>query len=195
MYVLSVDPPQAAAGLFDKSKRRAFLASCVAHVLHDGYTDLIYVMLPIWQTQFAIGYAWLAVIRALYLGSLAGLRVPANRLAERFGDKAVLMMGTATAAIGYGLAGLSGSLFGLGATLSLAGAGSSTLHPIGSGIVSRIYGRSARGPLGIYNFAGDLGKAALPGATSRFPGTRCFGRSPDGSGYRHFNRNFVTERS
>jgi MFS transporter, FSR family, fosmidomycin resistance protein len=144
---------------------------------------------------FGIGYAWLAVIRALYLGSLAGLQVPANRLAERFGDKAVLMMGTATAAIGYGLAGLSGSLFGLGAALSLAGAGSSTQHPIGSGIVSRVYGRSARGPLGIYNFAGDLGKAALPGATSRFPGTRCFGRSPDGSGYRHFNRNFVTERS
>jgi MFS transporter, FSR family, fosmidomycin resistance protein len=140
--------------------------SCVAHVLHDGYTDLIYVMLPIWQTQFGISYAWLAVIRALYLGSLAGLQLPANRLAERFGDKATLVLGTATAAIGYGLAGLSGSLFGLGLALTLAGAGSSTQHPIGSGIVSRFYDRSARGPLGVYNFAGDLGKAALPGITS-----------------------------
>jgi MFS transporter, FSR family, fosmidomycin resistance protein len=195
MEVACVDTPKAFADPHDRTNRRAFLASCVAHALHDGYTDLIYVMLPIWQTQFGIGYAWLAVVRALYLGSLAGLQVPANRLAERFGDKAVLVLGTATAAIGYGLAGLSGSLFGLGAALSLAGAGSSTQHPIGSGIVSRVYGRSARGPLGIYNFAGDLGKAALPGATSRFPGTRCFGRSPDGSGYRHFNRNFVTERS
>jgi len=64
------------------------------------------------------------------------------------------------------MAGLSGSILGLGVALSLAGAGSSSQHPIGSGIVSRTYGASARGPLGVYNFAGDLGKAALPGATS-----------------------------
>ena len=32
------------------------------HVLHDGYTDLIYIMLTIWQTQFGIGYAWLGVM-------------------------------------------------------------------------------------------------------------------------------------
>jgi MFS transporter, FSR family, fosmidomycin resistance protein len=152
--------------LVGRSARRAFLGTCVAHVLHDGYTDLIYVMLPIWQTQFGIGYAWLAVIRALYLGSLAGLQVPANRLAERFGDKTILVSGTALAAFGYGLAGLSGSILGLGAALSVAGVGSSSQHPIGSGIVSRLYGSSARGPLGVYNFAGDLGKAALPGATS-----------------------------
>lgn len=113
MYASSVDPSKTKANLFDQAKKRAFVASCVAHVLHDGYTDLIYVLLPIWQTQFGIGYAWLAVIRALYLGSLAGL---------------------------------SGSLFGLGAALILAGAGSSTQHPIGSGTVSRVYGRLARGP-------------------------------------------------
>jgi MFS transporter, FSR family, fosmidomycin resistance protein len=107
-----------------------------------------------------------AVIRALYLGSLAGLQLPANRLAERFGDKVILVLGTATAAGGYGLAGLSGSLFGLGLALTVAGAGSSTQHPIGSGIVSRLYHRAARGPLGVYNFAGDLGKAELPIATS-----------------------------
>ncbi|MBV9876040.1 MAG: hypothetical protein JO025_15030 [Verrucomicrobia bacterium] len=100
MYASSVDPSKTSANLFDQAKKRAFLASCVAHVLHDGYTDLIYVLLPIWQTQFAIGYAWLAVVRALYLGSLAGLQVPANRLAERFGDKIVLIVGTTTAAIG-----------------------------------------------------------------------------------------------
>jgi FSR family fosmidomycin resistance protein-like MFS transporter len=50
--------------------------------------------------------------------------------------------------------------------LILAGSGSSTQHPIGSGIVSRAFGQSARAPLGIYNFAGDLGKAVLPGGTS-----------------------------
>src|SRR5262249_24968777 len=32
--------------------------------------------------------------------------------------------------------------------------------------VSRAYGTAARGPLGIYNFSGDLGKAAIPALTS-----------------------------
>jgi hypothetical protein len=68
-----------ASGELHQVKRRAFLTSCVAHVLHDGYTDLIYIILPIWQTQFGIGFAWLGVMRALYLGSLAGLQLPANR--------------------------------------------------------------------------------------------------------------------
>jgi FSR family fosmidomycin resistance protein-like MFS transporter len=50
--------------------------------------------------------------------------------------------------------------------LAIAGCGSSTHHPIASGMVSRSYGAQARGPLGVYNFAGDLGKSALPAAIS-----------------------------
>jgi MFS transporter, FSR family, fosmidomycin resistance protein len=166
MHVSNVNLSQPAVGELHQVKRRAFVTSCVAHVLHDGYTDLIYIMLPIWQTQYGIGYAWLGIMRALYLGSLAGLQLPATRLAERFSDKPVLVLGTATAALGYGIAGSSGSLLTLGLALALAGAGSSTQHPIGSGMVSRFYHRSARGPSGVYNFAGDIGKAVLPGATS-----------------------------
>jgi MFS transporter, FSR family, fosmidomycin resistance protein len=150
----------------ENTGRRALMAACVAHFLHDGYTDLIYVMLPIWQTQFRVGYGCLAIIRALYLGTTAGLQLPANALAERFGGKVILIFGTIIAATGYGLAGLSDGLLGLCAALVLAGSGSSTQHPIGSGIVSRAFGQSARGPLGIYNFAGDLGKAMIPGGTS-----------------------------
>jgi MFS family permease len=35
-------------------------------------------------------------------------------------------------------------------------------HPRASELVTRSYGSESRGALGIYNFAGDLGKAALP---------------------------------
>ncbi|MGZ6099363.1 MAG: hypothetical protein ACXWLL_13285, partial [Myxococcaceae bacterium] len=55
---------------------------------------------------------------------------------------------------------------GLCFALLLAGAGGSVQHPIGAGAVSRAYGTGARGPLGIYNFSGDLGKAAVPAAIS-----------------------------
>jgi len=65
-------------------------------------------------------------------------------------------------ATGYALAGLSGGLVGLCASLALAGTGGSTQHPLASAAVSRAFGDKARGPLGTYNFAGDLGKATLP---------------------------------
>jgi MFS family permease len=147
-------------------RRRALWSACVAHALHDGYTDLIYVLLPVWQAEFGLGYEALAILRAGYAATMAGLQWPAGRLAERYGGRAVLIAGTALAALGYALAGLSGSLFGLCAALALSGGGSSTQHPIASGSVSRAYGKTARGPLGIYNFSGDLGKATFPAAVS-----------------------------
>jgi MFS family permease len=125
---------------------------------------MIYVLLPIWQAEFALTYGVLALLRGLYAGTMAGLQISAGSLARRFGGKAVLATGTALAAGGYCIAGFTGSLFGLCAALMLSGAGSSTQHPIASAAVSRAYGANARGPLGIYNFSGDLGKAALPAA-------------------------------
>jgi MFS family permease len=78
----------------------------------------------------------------------------------------VLTVGTALAAIGYGLAGFSTGLVGLSLALALSGMGSSTQHPLASAAVARAYGNQARGPLGIYNFGGDVGKAALPAVLS-----------------------------
>ena len=36
-------------------ERRALSVACGAHALHDGYTDLLCVMLPLWQAEFGIG--------------------------------------------------------------------------------------------------------------------------------------------
>ncbi|MGI4945682.1 MAG: MFS transporter, partial [Janthinobacterium lividum] len=118
--------------------------------------------LPVWQAEFALGFGALAALRGLYAGTMAVLQIPAGRLAGRLGGRAVLVAGTLLSALGYALAGFSGGLLGLCAALALSGAGSATQHPLASAAVSHVYGAEARGPLGIYNFAGDLGKAALP---------------------------------
>jgi len=55
---------------------------------------------------------------------------------------------------------------GLCVALTLSGCGSSTQHPIASAAISHAYGKDARRPLGIYNFSGDLGKAAIPASVS-----------------------------
>lgn len=136
------------------------------HALHDGFTDLIYILLPIWQAEFGLGYGLLALLRGLYSGAMAGLQIPVGRMAERIDGKILLMLGTAVSALAYFLAGLSGGVLTLALALVLSGAGSSTQHPLASAAVSRAYGRAARGPLGIYNFSGDLGKAAIPAVAS-----------------------------
>jgi MFS transporter, FSR family, fosmidomycin resistance protein len=146
--------------------RRTLMTTGLNHALHDGYTDLIYILLPVWQTEFALSYGLLALMRGLYSGTMAGLQIPAGRIAERIDGKFVLILGTALSALGYVCAGLSGGVLALALALALSGAGSSTQHPIASAAVSRAYGRAARGPLGVYNFTGDLGKAAIPALTS-----------------------------
>jgi hypothetical protein len=71
--------------------------ACGAHVLHDGYTDLFYVLLPIWQAECGLGYAEIGALRALYGGSMASFQVPAGIIAERLGGPLILGLGTALA--------------------------------------------------------------------------------------------------
>jgi MFS transporter, FSR family, fosmidomycin resistance protein len=141
--------------------------ACGAHALHDGFTDTLYLLLPLWQAQFALSYAAIGLLRALYAGAMAGFQVPAAKLAQRTGGAKVLAGGTAVAALAYLLLGASTSVALLALALVLGGIGSSTQHPIASSLVATAYeGPRSRGALGIYNFAGDLGKMALPSITA-----------------------------
>ena len=143
-------------------QRRSLLGACLAHALHDGYTDLLYVVLPLWQREFGLSYAGLALIRCLYSGTMGGLQIPANRLTLGLGGRRTLTWGTVIAAGGFLLMGFPAGLAVLCAGLTLAGLGASVQHPKASLLVSQAYGAAARHPLGLYNFAGDLGKSLFP---------------------------------
>ena len=141
--------------------------ACGAHALHDGYTDLIYVMLPIWQAEFGLSYAAIGLLRGVFAGTMAGFQIPAGLLSERLGTPLVLAAGTALAGLGYCLAPFVGSYPALIAILLIAGLGASTQHPLASALVARAFaGTRSLAALGTYNFAGDLGKMALPAAAS-----------------------------
>jgi MFS family permease len=141
--------------------------ACGAHALHDGYTDLIYVMLPIWQSEFGLGYAALGLMKTVFSGTLAGLQIPSSMLAERLGAPLVLALGTALAGIGYCLAGLSHGVVMLVAALFVGGLGASTQHPLGSSLIAQAFaGKRSLRALGTYNFAGDIGKMTVPAAAS-----------------------------
>ncbi|MGA8443532.1 MAG: MFS transporter [Candidatus Sulfotelmatobacter sp.] len=131
-------------------------------MLHDGYTDQLYALLPVWQSEFGLSYSGLAVVRALYYGTMGALQVPGNKLIARLGTRASLTLATFVAAAGYLMMALPCRFSGLCIALVLAGIGSSVQHPRASLLVTNTYGDASRGPLGIYNFSGDLGKATFP---------------------------------
>jgi MFS family permease len=155
------------ADLLNCNRIRVLWVACATHALHDGFTDMLYLLLPIWQAEFTLGYAAIGILRALYAGAMAGLQVPAANLVQRVGGAGMLAAGTAVAAVAYLFLGASSSVAMLAAALILGGIGSSTQHPIASNLVATAYeGPRSRGALGTYNFAGDLGKMALPSITA-----------------------------
>lgn len=148
-------------------ERRAMIVACGAHALHDGFTDLIYVMLPIWQGEFGLSFAALGLMKTVFSGTLAGFQVPSGFLAERFGARIVLALGTALVGLGYMFGGLSLGVVTLIVALFVGGLGASTQHPLGSALIAQAFaGARSRAALGTYNFAGDLGKMSVPALAS-----------------------------
>lgn len=148
-------------------ERRALAVACGAHALHDGYTDLVYVMLPIWKDQFGISLADVGLLRTCFSGTLAALQIPSGLISERLGTALVLALGTALVGFGYCVAGMSVGFVTLIVALLIGGAGASVQHPLASALVARAFsGPRSLKALGTYNFAGDIGKMTLPAAAS-----------------------------
>ncbi len=164
---LSLEKFAGLSSRMSSEQRRAALVAGVAHALHDGYTDLIYIVLPLWQAEFGLTYAALGLLRSMFAGTMASLQIPAGYLSERFGPAIILALGTALAGLGYCLAGLSTGFAMLLGALLLGGIGASTQHPIASALVARAFaGTSSLKAIGTYNFAGDLGKMTVPAVLS-----------------------------
>jgi hypothetical protein len=83
------------------AQRRNLAGACLAHILHDGYTDQLYALLPVWQSQFGLSYAALALVRALYYGTMGGLQVPGDRMVAKLSPRVALALATLIAAGGY----------------------------------------------------------------------------------------------
>src|SRR5881398_2539397 len=152
-----------------KTRARAVLATASGtHFVHDGFSVILYVLLPIWAQEFRLSLAQVGLIRTAYTAAMASFQIPAGLLAERWGERRLLAAGTALTACGFitigAWAGGFASLLGL---LLIAGLGSGVQHPLSSALVSKAYETGARrAALGTYNFSGDLGKVAVPAAVA-----------------------------
>ena len=143
--------------------RGTLAASCIIHFLHDGCSDLLYVLFPVWAHDFSLSFTQVGLLRTAYSGALALFQVPAGYLAERWGEPPILAAGTFLTAVGYFCVGTAGGFVPLLVFLVIGGLGSGTQHPLSSSLVSRAYEAGRRRvAIGTYNFSGDLGKVTWP---------------------------------
>jgi len=99
------------------ARARAVLAAAsTIHFVHDGFSDILYVFLPLWASEFGLSLAQVGVIRTTYTGGMALFQIPAGFLAERWGERRLLVAGTAVTALGFVAAGWAGGFLPLTAT-------------------------------------------------------------------------------
>jgi MFS family permease len=155
-----------------KNKPRAVLgAASSIHFLHDGFSEILYVFLPLWAREFGLSFAQVGIIRSAYTGGMSLFQIPAGFLSERWGERWLLAAGTAVTACGFIAAGWAGAFVPLLVLLLAAGLGSAVQHPLSSSLVSKAYETgNRRTALGTYNFSGDVGKAGVAAAIGLLAG-------------------------
>src|SRR5580765_3847824 len=147
--------------------RRTLATCCATHTLHDGLSDVSYVLLPLLAQTFGLSLAQVGMIRSAHRVAMASFQIPAGLIAERFGERNLLAIGTLIAAVAFIALGYAPGYWTILAALFFAGVGSAVQHPLSSTIISHAYpGEGRRTALGTYNFFGDVGKFAFGGIVS-----------------------------
>ena len=143
-------------------KKRTLATCCAVHTLHDGLSDVSYVLLPLLAQTFGLSLVQVGVIRGAHRAAMAAFQIPAGLIAERFGERNLLALGTLLVGVAFLGLGYAPGFWAILVALFGAGLGSSVQHPLGSTLISRAYPHEGRrAALGTYNFAGDVGKFAF----------------------------------
>ncbi len=145
-----------------RSNRVLFSASS-CHMAHDGYSNLLYTLVPLWALAYGFSATQVGILVGCYVGAMALFQIPAGFLSERVGERVLLIAGIMLVAIAFTAIGLVEAYEGFVVLLILAGLGSGVQHPLSSSIISSAFTPERRRvALGVYNFAGDVGKASYP---------------------------------
>lgn len=149
-------------------KKKALLTGGLAHFIHDGFSDMLYVFFPIWQAQFSLTFTEIGFLKTLFSGTMAGFQVPSSSLAGRIGETRLLLLGTVLTSFSVFLYGWAPAPIILGCLLILGGLGSSVQHPLSSSLISNAYAdtEARRIALSTFNVTGDIGKLVVPAGAS-----------------------------
>jgi MFS transporter, FSR family, fosmidomycin resistance protein len=151
--------------------RSTLIACCGAHLTQDGLVALQYVLLPILAQTFSLSYAQVGLLRSVSHLAMSLLELPAGVLAERVGERKLLVVGLIGAAVGYLCVAHAWTFTFIAVGFFVAGAGAALQHSLSSSVlVRRFDGGARRKALGTYNSAGDAGKLTFTAAFSAVVG-------------------------
>jgi len=92
--IMKLAPTIATMARMSIPRWRVFGAACLAHVLHDGYSSMLYLLLPSWQRELALSLTEVGILKTVYSAAMAFGQVPAGRLGERWSERLPLAAGT-----------------------------------------------------------------------------------------------------
>src|SRR5256885_15768267 len=130
VMLMGIDRPPRYSTSTVKTRPRAVLgAASGIHFLHDGFSETLYVFLPLWAKEFGLTFAQVGLIRSAYTGGMSAFQIPAGFLAERFGERWLLAAGTLLPPPGFIPGGWGGGFPALRPLLRAAGVGFTLSHP------------------------------------------------------------------
>jgi MFS transporter, FSR family, fosmidomycin resistance protein len=149
------------------NQKSALTIGCTAHIVQDGLSATIYVLLPVLAQSFGLNYTQVGLFKGLKSLAQAVLEMCSGLVTERIGELRVIVFGLLLSGIGYaGLAFAPSALLVL-IFLFVIGAGTAFQHaPASALIISAHPTDGRRGPLGLYNSSGDVGKLVFTGCFS-----------------------------
>lgn len=134
-----------------------------AHFVNDGLSAAVTLLLPFIAADLALSYAEAGVVKSALNALISLTQLPSGLIAARTGEAMLLGLGLGWFSLSFLLVGLASGYGMLLLLMAAAGAGGGVYHPVGTAWVSRVFLGGRRGTaVGTLNFAGDLGKVALP---------------------------------
>ena len=149
-------------------QRNWILAVCSGtHAVQDGLGAALFVLVPVLAQALGLSYAQVGLIRATKAAATSLFELPSGFLAERWGERRLLVFGLASAGAGYLWLSTATGLTLVLVSLFVAGVGAAFQHALCSAVVSRTFDVGARrSALGLYNSSGDAGKLIFSGLFS-----------------------------
>lgn len=148
-------------------RKAAFGASCASHIVQDGLSSAINVLLPILAQSFGLSYAQVGLLRGVKSLVQAVVEVNSGWLAERTGEAQLLVIGLVMSGLGYIGMAAAPDILVIALCLAVVGAGTGLHHAPSSALIALTYRDQGRsGALGLYNASGDVGKLAFTAGVS-----------------------------
>ena len=82
-------------------RNSALATSCATHIVLDGLSSTIFVLLPVLAQTFGLTYAQVGLLKGLNSASQAILEFASGWLAERIGEVRLLVVGLGLAGTGF----------------------------------------------------------------------------------------------